>query len=132
MARRSEARRSRRSPWRYVVTGPGRVAVFCGVLTLAAAAGGCQREPRWNLAPVEGAVTRAGRPLANIQVVFLADVEAGTQGPRASGITDQAGRYRLRTVNGDEGAVMGHHRVRLVDWLAKPETPAEKRRVPPS
>ena len=96
-----------------------RVVLLCGLLVLAAGAGGCQREPTWNLAPVEGTVTKDGRPLANIQVVFLADVDAGTQGPRTRGITDEAGHYRLRTDNGDDGAVPGKHRVVLLDPEAR-------------
>jgi hypothetical protein len=76
---------------------------------------------------VEGTVTRAGRPLADIEVDFLADVEAGTQGPRARGMTDDAGHYRLRTDNGDDGGAVGKHRVCLVDPDA---SPTAKRRVP--
>src|SRR5262249_31799767 len=67
----------------------------------------------WNLAPVEGTVTKSGRPLAYIQVDFLADPDAGTQGPRASGITDESGHYALRTDAGDWGAAVGHYRVCL-------------------
>jgi hypothetical protein len=90
-----------------------RVVLFCGLLLLAIAAEGCQRGPEWNLALVEGTVTKGGRPLANIEVVFLPD--AGMQGPRARGITDEAGHYRLRTDNGDDGTVVGKHRVVLSD-----------------
>jgi hypothetical protein len=95
-----------------------RVALLCGLLALAVAAEGCQRKPTWNLAPVEGTVTKDGHPLANIQVVFLTNLDAGTQGPRASGRTDEAGHYRLRTANGDDGAVTGKHRVVLYDLEA--------------
>src|SRR5262245_24956705 len=84
-----------------------------GLLILAAIAGGCQRGPTWNLAPVEGTVTKSGHPLANVQVDFLADPDAGTQGPRASGITDESGHYTLRTDAGDRGAAVGHYRVCL-------------------
>jgi hypothetical protein len=92
-----------------------RFVLLCGLLTLAAAVEGCQRGPRWNLVPVEGTVTKGGRPLADIQVTFWADSEAGTQGPRSSGTTDEAGHYRLRTDNGDDGAVLGKHRVLILD-----------------
>ena len=84
----------------------GRVVFFGGMLALAAATGGCQRGPTWDLSVVEGTVTKYGRPLANIEVVFL--VDAGTQGPRARGITDEAGHYRLRTDNVDDGTVVGN------------------------
>jgi hypothetical protein len=92
--------------------------ILCGLLALAAAAGGCQCGQTWNLVPVEGTVTKNGRPLANIEVVFLADSDAGTHGPRASGTTDESGHYRLRTDSGEDGAVMGKHRVILLDLVA--------------
>jgi hypothetical protein len=107
-----------------------RVALWCGLLALTATAGGCQRGNKWNLAPVEGTVTKDGHPLADIQVFFLADAEAGTQGPRARGITDESGHYQLRTDNGDDGAAVGWHHVCIVDPQAKPDTPEEKRRIP--
>jgi hypothetical protein len=106
-----------------------RIILWCILLALAAAAEGCQRKPRWNLAPVEGTVTKDGRPLADIEVIFWVDVETGTRGPRASGFTDESGHYRLRTDAGDWGAALGRYRVCLVDPQAEPDTLAEKRRV---
>ncbi len=100
--------------WRY-----GRTILFCVLLVLAAAAGGCQRGPTWNLAPVEGTVTKGGRPLANVKVVFLADAEAGVEGLRSLGMTDEAGHYRLRTDNGDNGAAVGKYRVVVRDVSPK-------------
>src|SRR5581483_11168197 len=96
-----------------------RVVLWCGLLALAAGSGGCRRGPTWNLAPVEGTVTKDGRPLAGIEVFFLTDLDAGTQGPRSSGTTDEAGHYRLRTDNGDDGAVTGKHRVLVFDVEAR-------------
>jgi hypothetical protein len=112
-----------------------RVVFFCGLAALAAAAGGCQRGPG-NLASVEGTVTREGSPLAEVQVIFWADRDAGTQGPRTQAITDESGHYRLRTDNGDEGAVVGKYRVCILDnrYLRKrkslgplPKTPTNTR-----
>jgi hypothetical protein len=99
--------------WCRAMGSYGRVALWCSLLTLTAAAGGCQRGPTWNLAPVEGTVTKDGHPLPGIEVTFLADLDAGTEGPLAKGTTDEAGHYRLRTDNGDDGAVVGKHRVVL-------------------
>src|SRR5689334_15513348 len=102
----------------------GGVVLLCGLLSLAVG-GGCQRGSKWNLAPVEGTVTNEGRPLAGAMVVFLADTEAGTTGPRASGWTDAAGHYLLRTDQGEEGVVPGKHRVLiLVSQLPKDEVVA--------
>jgi hypothetical protein len=80
---------------------------------LAVTAGGCRRGSTGSLAPVEGTVSKAGRPLRGIEVVFLPDT--GSVGPRASGTTDEAGHYRLRTDHGDDGAVAGKYRVVLHD-----------------
>jgi hypothetical protein len=95
----------------------GLAVLLPAALGAAVAAGGCRR-PEFAFYPVEGTVTRGGRPLPNIQVVFLADPDSGTVGPRATGATDAAGRYRLRTDQGDDGAVAGTHRVVLVDLEA--------------
>ncbi|VTR92767.1 Uncharacterized protein OS=Blastopirellula marina DSM 3645 GN=DSM3645_16785 PE=4 SV=1 [Gemmata massiliana] len=65
------------------------------------------------LAPVEGTVTRNGRPVPHAQVIFVA--EGGTRGPRASGVTDGTGRFRLTTDDGKDGAPIGHHRVCVID-----------------
>ncbi|MBP3954816.1 hypothetical protein J8F10_05910 [Gemmata sp. G18] len=73
---------------------------------------GCERGTP--LAEVEGVITCSGRPLANVEVVFLPDPEQGTSGPRSSGYTDDTGRYRLTTPGGD-GAAAGTHRVTVRD-----------------
>src|SRR5581483_8268674 len=83
---------------------------------LAVTASGCG--PKFTYVPVEGTVTKNGRPLANVEVVFLADPDAATEGPRATGRTDEAGHYRLRTDHGDDGAVAGTHRVLVLDLEA--------------
>jgi len=101
-------------------------------LGLALMAGGCRRGPAFTFAPVEGTITKNGQPLPNVEVVFIGDPNAGTRGPRASALTDENGRYRLRGDRGETGAVPGKHRVCIVDLLANPETPMEKRRMPPS
>ena len=80
---------------------------------VAVTVGGCRRGSTGNLAPVEGTVSKGGRPLRGIEVVFLPD--AGTAGPRAIGTTDEAGHYCLRTDQGDVGAVAGKYRVVLHD-----------------
>ena len=91
-----------------------RVALWYGLLVLVAAAG-CERGSKWDLAQGEGTITQAGNPLVGIKVIFWADVEAGTLGPRASGFTDAAGHFELRTDAGDRGAVIGRYRVCLLD-----------------
>jgi hypothetical protein len=96
-----------------------RVLLLCGLLVFSIAAQGCQRGLTWNLAPVQGTVTKDRRPLPHVEVVFLTDIDAGTQGPKASGFTDEAGHYRLRTDNGDDGTAVGKHRVLVLDPKAR-------------
>jgi hypothetical protein len=105
-------------PWWRAMWSYGRVALLCGMLALTVAVGGCQRGPTWDLAPVEGTVTKDGHPLRGIEVTFLADLDTGAQGPLAKAITDEAGHYRLRTHNGDDGTVVGKHRVVFLDLEA--------------
>ena len=46
------------------------LALWCGLLALVAAGGGCQRGQTWNLVPVEGTITKDGRPLAGLRVIL--------------------------------------------------------------
>jgi hypothetical protein len=85
------------------------------LLATLAAAPGCQRERPMNFAPVEGTVTLAGKPLANVIVVFWGDAESSANTPLSSGATDAAGHYRLHTDQGDDGAVVGRHRVCILE-----------------
>jgi hypothetical protein len=77
---------------------------------------GCGGPPRGE---VEGVVTRDGKPLPNVEVVFLPDPELGSKGPRAAALTDKDGRYHLRGDKGQEGAAVGRYRVLLVDNAAR-------------
>jgi hypothetical protein len=85
--------------------------LLLGVLAIASA--GCQGKPPF--APVEGTVTQGGKPLAGVIVDFYPD--PGTLGPRSTSTpTDEAGHYRLRSSwGGQDGAVMGPHRVCILD-----------------
>src|SRR5262245_49553052 len=93
--------------------GYSRVVLIYGLLIVAT--GGCRRGPTWDLAQVEGTVTKDGRPLSGVKVVFLPDTDAGATGPRSSGLTDADGHYHLRTDNGEDGVVPGKHRILILD-----------------
>jgi len=60
------------------------------------------------LAPAEGTVTLDGRPVAEAGV-FFTPIEGG---PSATGSTDAAGHFKLRSAN-REGAMVGEHRVTI-------------------
>jgi len=90
---------------------PARRGAWLGALVLAAACG-CSG-PGITFAPVEGTVTRNGRPVPHAQVIFFADGDS--RGPRAVGVTDEAGRFRLAADDGTDGAPVGSHRVCVID-----------------
>jgi hypothetical protein len=87
------------------------VLILLGIVVITSA--GCQSGPEF--APVEGTVTKAGKPLAGAIVVFYPDSD--TPVPRStSAPTDKAGHYRLHsTRGGDDGAAVGTHRVCILD-----------------
>jgi hypothetical protein len=78
--------------------------VFIGLL-----AAGCSSQVP--VAPVEGTLMVKGKPLANIKVDFLPE----TTGPRSSGVTDSNGHFILTCEDGRPGALVGTHRVVVVD-----------------
>jgi hypothetical protein len=51
-------------------------------------------------------------------VVFWGDGDAGTSGPPSAGPTDATGHYRLHTNQGADGALVGRHRVCILDSSA--------------
>ena len=99
---------------------PRLIALLLWLASLWAAAG-CSRGPRF--AEVEGKITLNGRPLPDMEVVFLPDPEVGTLGPSSSGYTDDKGHYQLVTNKGQSGAVVGTHRVCLRDLTTLPTPP---------
>ena len=81
------------------------------VLVLLGTAG-CGGQP-YPLAPVSGRVTLDSVPLADARVGFE-PIRQGDQldaGPGSYATTDAEGRYRLVSLEGGEGAVVGRHRV---------------------
>ncbi len=70
---------------------------------------GCGGGP--SLAEVTGTVKQNGKGLGKIQVEFLPE----QPGPRSIGVTDESGKYTLKTDGGGAGALVGSHRVILRD-----------------
>lgn len=104
--------------------------VRCLTLLLCVVSLSCQGAP--NVIEVDGVVSKDGKPLPHIEVIFYPDHETGTKGPESRGHTDQAGRYQLGTHTDADGAVPGKHRVCLVDMKGRKfpgEKPAEKSRI---
>lgn len=81
---------------------------------LALALSGCGGD-KVKLAPAEGVVRLGGKPAANLSVQFMPDVMKGATGPTSYGTTDAEGKFRLKTYDGQDGAVVGTHNVILAD-----------------
>lgn len=104
--------------------GTGSVHCVFSVLvwiTSLAAVAGCSRGPQFG--DVNGTVTLNGRPLPDLEVVFMPDPAAGTLGPTSTAYTDAKGYYQLVTNKGQSGAVVGTHRVCIRDLAALPLPP---------
>jgi hypothetical protein len=81
--------------------------VCLGTLVLAC---GCSRGPQF--AEVEGKLAKGGTPLKNVRVEFWPEGD----GPKSSGVTDEQGRFTLKSEDGrNAGAIVGPHRIVLKD-----------------
>ncbi len=69
------------------------------------------------LGQVDGTVRLDGQPIGQVLVVFIPE---DPHLPQSFGVTDDQGRFQLRCNNRGLGAVVGEHRVTLVDAAAAP------------
>jgi hypothetical protein len=88
------------------------IAVAAGLLLVGAA--GCGGGPRY--VKVSGVVTLNGKPYQNAVVSFqpLATKDNPNPGRGSSGYTDANGRFTLKSDEGQTGAVVGKHRIRIM------------------
>jgi hypothetical protein len=94
---------------------------FCLAVVVCAALLGCNSKG-YDLAPVSGVVTLDGQPIPGTVVNFQPMAKDGKMpGPGSVGRCDETGRYVLRTINDEPGAVVGTHRVRIYSY--SPESP---------
>jgi hypothetical protein len=108
---------------------------YVGIL-LAMIAVGCGTGDAAKTAPVSGAITLNGQPLANATVVFQPQA-LGNPGPPSYGTTNDAGKYTLLCEGGKAGAVIGTHLVSISTRIMRPspensdvEIEVAKERVP--
>lgn len=66
------------------------------------------------LAPVSGVVTLNGDPVEGATVTFTPVGTTDKEAPTSFGVTDEEGRYTLKTGAGDAGAFIGKNRVSIV------------------
>jgi len=93
-----------------------RARLLLGVAAVAAL--GCGRQ----FAPVSGKVTMNGEPVAGATVVFQPIAKEGAieAGPGSVGTTNEKGEYTLTADTGQNGAVVGKHRVMISSLGVKP------------
>lgn len=111
---------------------PGRVTpprercaadLWARVTAMAALGIVCGCGPTGGRVPVRGTVNLEGAPLAGAVVMFHA--EPGVAGNGGMGVTDEAGRFALRTPQADDGILPGAYRITVSCRTLKPE--AERR-----
>jgi len=78
--------------------------------TLSAACNG-----RPETAPVRGQITLSGRPTGPGKIFFIPNRLEGTEGMAAEGEFGRNGEYELTTFESGDGAIVGHHRVVIVN-----------------
>jgi len=85
--------------------------VLCLSIAVGVVATGCSGGGP-AVAPVTGTVTLDGQPLANASVTFQPIAEGSVDaGPASTATTDAQGAFVLKTAEGEEGAVVGKHRI---------------------
>ncbi len=96
---------------RHFSVGP--IGYAIALSTLAAL--GCESKP-YGLVPVSGIVTLDGQPVSGVRVTFQpSGRDAENPGPGSSAFSDASGRYELKTVRDEPGAVAGQHTVRILN-----------------
>lgn len=128
----------------FSVPHPGVLVPVASALLLVVLLSGCSKD--YETVPVSGRVTLDGQPVANVGLTFVPLAENKEKvniGPGSLGKTDEEGRFTLRTVQGDKGAVPTDHIVRMElavsgggagsgDELAAPDRTPTKLRLPRS
>lgn len=95
--------------WRERITSLAVGSILCVLLP------GCGDDAPYELAPVSGVVTLDGKPVPYTQIVFVptATPENPNPGPGSAASCDETGKFELRTVRGEAGAVVGPHTVQV-------------------
>jgi hypothetical protein len=97
---------------------------ICLAVAVCALLAGCDSTD-YTLAPISGVVTLDGSPIPGALVNFQPVAKDGTTpGPGSTGRCDEAGRYVLKTIRDEPGAVIGTHRVRIYSF--SPESPVSQ------
>jgi len=98
------------SPRRWNRVALGASVLLIGLCGCSGSSGPAQKP---ELGEVTDIVSRSGKPLPNIHVVF-----EKSPGVESSGTTDQEGRYELIYSDGTKGAAIGSNTVRITEVAA--------------
>jgi hypothetical protein len=99
------------------VPNPQSARLLATASLIAVMALGCGGAPPLKLAPGTGVVTINGKPAPNILVQFMPQVGINDPGPTSSGVTDDVGKFVLKTSDGQDGVLVGTCKVLLADLL---------------
>jgi len=90
---------------------------------------GCGAGDPFALAPVSGTVTIDSIPAANVVVTFTPTANDSTAivGPFSSAVTDEEGKFTLKSKQGSLGAVVGQHSVSCQHRNYNPEAESNLR-----
>ena len=106
----------------------------CGLLgacVLALMISGCGGN-KAKLVPVEGVVLVDGQPAEGIMVQFVpVTLDEAVDAPTSQAITDAEGKFVLHTMDNRPGAVVGPHKVTLIDSLEERPAQGEEASRPP-
>ena len=84
-------------------------SAFLAVLSVA----GCNKAVP--VAEVSGIVKMDGKPVPNVKIMFMPDPQKGTAGPFSAGLSDDEGHFKLTCEDERSGAVVGWHKVVLLN-----------------
>ena len=106
-----------------------RIAIAaCGLMLVITGCG----KPQAKLIPVKGVVFINDKPAEGIMVQCSPVVlDENTVAPTSQALTDAEGKFVLFTLQNEEGAVAGEHRVSLYDTLADRPAQGEVASKPP-
>jgi hypothetical protein len=91
-----------------------------GLLLIGMSLTGCGGR---EFAEVEGRITLDGKPLADVQIVFLPDPAKGNKANNSSATADANGYYRLYATRDERsGTVLGSHRIVIIDLTMVSDT----------
>jgi hypothetical protein len=94
---------------------------------------GCGSPAPYGLASVSGTVTLDGAPVPYTQVTFMpkGSAENPNPGPGSVAVCDESGKFELKTVNGESGAVIGPHIVKISAKGPPPSRASDESQGPP-